>query len=349
MYIPTPQKLTDGRYRIQLRLGGKSITVTGETAADCRREATAIKSEHLTGRVVQKKCTLTLTSAIDNYIAARPKLSPSTVRGYKSIQKNIFINAMPKLMDEIEWQSCIDADEHKPKTIRNAWGFIASVYKDNGMPVPNVRLPALESRERPFLQPEQVPTFLKAISGSECELAALLGLHSLRRSEILDVTRSDVDLKAGVIHVRGSAVVNEDNIVVHKTTNKNLSSRRDVPIMIPRLAELVKDFQGKPKDYLITCHPNSIWREVNSICKKNNLPEIGCHGLRHSFVSLAYHLHWSELATMKIAGYSDYNTMRKIYTHLSEIDKKQDILAMKDFFNNVIDETRKQNVSKTNL
>ena len=48
----------------------------------------------------------------------------------------------------------------------------------------------------------------------------------------------------------------------------------------------------------------------NRICRKNGLPEIGVHGLRHSFVSLAYHLGWSELTTMQIAGYSDYNTMK---------------------------------------
>jgi len=332
MKIPTPEKTPNGYYKLRMRLGGKNIVITGATAADCRREATAIKSEHLTGRVVQKKCDTTLTSAIDNYIANRPKLSPSTLRGYKTIQKNVFISAMTQKLDSIDWQSVIDNDEHSPKTIQNAWGFIASVYKENDMLPPKVRLPAKISRERAFLQPEQIPVFLEAIKGENCEIAALLGLHSLRRSEILDVTRADVDLESGIIHVRGAAVMDENCHVVHKKTNKNATSTRDVPIMIPRLKTLVEQFGGKNSDYLVSCHPNSIWREVNRVCRQNNLPEIGVHGLRHSFVSLAYHLKWSEIATMKVAGYADYGTMRKIYTHLAESDKKISVDSMKNFY-----------------
>lgn len=315
---------------MQLRLGGKSITVTGVTAADCRREAIAIKSEHLTGRVRQKKCTITVSQAIDRYISARPKLSPSTVRGYRSIQKNVFQSAMPQIADKVDWQNVIDTDEHAPKTVRNAWGFISSVLRDINVTPPDVRLPTKISNERPFLQPEQIHTFLNAIHGKNVELAALLGLHSLRRSEILDVRRSDVDLKRKIIHVRGAAVLDENGKLIHKEENKNASSTRDIPIMIPRFTELVKQY--KNDEYLVTCHPNLIYKEINNICEKSGLPLVGCHGLRHSFVSLAYHLGWSEIATMRVAGYSDYNTMRKIYTHLSDADKDADVQSMSAFF-----------------
>lgn len=332
MKVPKPRKQASGLYVINLKLSGKTVTVHGETEAECRRNAIAIKSNHLTGRVMYNKCTVTVTEAIDNYIDKRPKLSPSTVRGYRSIQKNVFTPVMNQKLDEVDWQRAIDKDDHAPKTIHNAWGFIASVIAENGLTVPKVRLPAKISNERAFLQPNQIPTFLEAIKGAECELAALLGLHSLRRSEILDVTFGDVDLKNGIIHVHGAAVMNDENELVHKSTNKNATSRRDVPIMIPRLAELIKEKNGKPKEYLVTLNPNNIWRGVNTVCKKNNLPEIGCHGLRHSFVSLAYHLGWSELATMKVAGYADYQTMRKIYTHLADDDKNSAIESTKNFF-----------------
>lgn len=332
MKLSKPTKLKSGIYVIRLRLNDKCVSVYGDTEAECRRNATAIKSNHLTGKVRVNKCTTTVSEAIDKYINNRPKLSPATIRGYKSIQKHLFPSVMDQKLDEVNWQQAIDKDDHAPKTIHNAWGLIASVLAENNLPVPRVRLPAKISNERAFLQPNQLPIFLAAIKGAECELAALLGLHSLRRSEILDVTYGDVDLKRNIIHVRGAAVMNEDNEVVHKKQNKNASSTRDVPIMIPRLAELVENGKGKKTDYLVSCHPNSIYRQVNSICKRNNLPEIGCHGLRHSFVSLAYHLGWSELATMSVAGYSDFQTMRKIYTHLADSDKKKDIKSMQNFF-----------------
>ena len=91
MKLPKPVKLKSGAYRILLRLGGKNVMVYGETEAQCKKQATLIKSEHLSGVVVQTKCRYTVTQAIDKYIADK-KLSPSTVRGYKSIQKNVFDN-----------------------------------------------------------------------------------------------------------------------------------------------------------------------------------------------------------------------------------------------------------------
>lgn len=332
MKIPTPTKGADGLYKIRMRLNGKEITVRGTTAAECKREAAAIKAEHMAGKVVVRKCTMTVTAAIDKYISDNPRLSPSTVRGYRSIQRNIFPDAMPLLADSVPWQRIIDADTHAPKTIKNAWRFLCSVLRNIGITPPTVRLPAIVANERPFLQPEQIPIFLSAIKNKPCEIAAILGLHSLRRSEILDVTYNDIDAKNKVIHVRGAAVFDEHEKLTHKKENKNASSTRDVPIMIPRLLELTGDKTGA--EYLVTTHPNVIYKGINRACKRNGLPEIGIHGLRHSFVSLAYHLGWSTVACMRVAGYSDYNTMRKIYTHLAESDKAKDISAMSNFFSN---------------
>ena len=332
MKLPTPTKIRNGVYRTRLRLGGKSIYIYGSTEAECRRNATAVKANHLTGKVVQTKCALTTAEAITKYISDRPKLSPSTVRGYTSIRNNVFREASNEPIADVDWQMVVDQDPHSPKTVRNAWGLISSVLADNRIPVPKLRLPQSQGGERPFLQPEQIPVFIAAIRNNPFELAALFALHSLRRSEILDVTLADIDLKRNLIHVRGAAVMDTNNAVIHKATNKNASSKRDVPIMIPRLAELCREQNCCKTDYIVTCHPNTIWREVNSVCRKAGLPEVGCHGLRHSFVSLAYHLGWSELATMSVAGYSDYGTMRKIYTHLADADKAHAVQSMKDFF-----------------
>ena len=71
---------------------------------------------------------------------------------------------------------------------------------------------------------------------------------------------------------------------------------------------------------------------MNRICEKNGLPKIGAHGLRHSFVSLCYHKRIPELVTMRLGGYSDYQTMRKIYTHLAATDFKDATDTLSSFF-----------------
>lgn len=333
MKLPKAVQLKSGAYRIQLKLGGKSVMVYGDTEAQCRRQATLIKSEHLSGKVVQRKCNFTTMQAIDDYVASKPKLSPCTVRGYETIKKNRFKDQMDEIIDSVDWQAALDNEPCSPKTLKNAWGLVSSAMRHVGVTPPTVTLPAVVVSEHAFLEPEQIPTFLDAIRGKTFELAALLGLHSLRRSEICDVTMADVNIKKGTIRVKGAAVPDKDNKIVHKSENKNAASTRTVHIVIPRLTEILEQMQREGyTGYLVTNHPNSIYKAVNSVCEKAGLPKIGCHGLRHSYVSLCYHLGWSEAATMREAGYQDIYTMRKIYTHLAAADKEKDIKTMQNFF-----------------
>lgn len=71
---------------------------------------------------------------------------------------------------------------------------------------------------------------------------------------------------------------------------------------------------------------------MNRICADNQLPEVGIHGLRHSFASLCYHLNVPEKAVMQIGGWANDATMRRIYTHLAQRDMEKNIRSLKDFF-----------------
>ena len=333
MKLQKPEKLKSGAYRIRMRLNGKNVSVYGETEAQCRQKATLIKSEHLSGKVIQKRCDYTVKQAVEAYIASKPKLSPSTIRGYETIKRTRFNSVMEKKIDDIDWQNVIDNEDCSPKTLQNAWGLIKSAMRYIEMLPPKVELPKVISEERPFLEPEDIPVFLKAIHGTTFELAALLGLHSLRRSELCDLTYDDINLKKQTIRVKGAAVLDKDGHIVHKETNKNETSTRIVPIMIPRLLEILQEqLDGGAEGYIIPHHPNSIYGAINAVCEKNNLPLIGCHGLRHTFVSLAFHLQWSIKTTMRVGGYKDDTVVRKIYYHLAQSDKDNDILSMQAFF-----------------
>jgi integrase len=115
---------------------------------------------------------------------------------------------------------------------------------------------------------------------------------------------------------------------VTKETNKNASSTRDVHIVIPRLETLLKGISGA----LVTVKPNTPYIEINRVCKAVGLPQVGVHGLRHSFASLAYHLGWSEATTMREGGWSNSKTVHDIYTHLAAQDANADIERMRQFY-----------------
>ena len=210
-----------------------------------------------------------------------------------------------------------------------------SVLGENGINAPKVTLPPLNTNMRQWLEPEQIPKLIAAAVGTPSALPVMLALHSLRRSELLAVTWDDIDLAAGTIRASRAVVQNEDHHVVTEETNKTATSARTVRIMIPELRQSLEDVPPEDRTgRLIPYAPHYIAELVNKACARAGVPEVGTHGLRHSFASLAYHLGMSELETMELGGWADAGTMRKIYTHLSQRDKAKAQNKMRSFYEN---------------
>lgn len=339
MKIPEAKKLKSGNYHIQLRLNGVSIPITEKTKKECERKARAIKSNYKAGlmEIKPETPTPTLTAAIDAYIEKRKNtLSPSTITGYKRIQAGRFKDCMDTSINQLtDWQTICDNEAKlcSPKTLKNAYFFIRSVYKENGITLPMPTLPVQEKHTRKWLEPEQIETLVKSVAGQHEQLPVLFALHSLRRSELLALDWKNIDLKNKCFHIKGAAVKDINGNFVLKDANKNLSSQRTLPIMIPELYNaLSKIPEDERKGRVITINGNSILYEVNKACRVAGVPEVGTHGLRHSFASLAYHLGMSELETMELGGWSDAKTMRGIYTHLAAADRLKAVNKMAAFY-----------------
>ena len=330
MRMAKPRKLKSGHWRIQMRLNGQSFSFTAPTKTECELMAMQARTKHAAEPIV-KPSELTLSEAIDRYIERRSNvISPSTTEGYRVIQRNRFKSSMNRrICDVKDWQKIVndEAQAVSAKTLKNAWSFVSSVLKENRARVDSIKLPQVVPNEHPFLEPEQIKTFLAAVEGDKYELPILLGLHGLRRSEVLALTKGSI--KDGYILVRGAVVHDAEKGFVKKETNKNQSSRRNVPILIERVASLTEQCET---EQLCPWNPSIIYRRVNQICKENNLPEIGFHGLRHSFASLCYHLGLSEMETMRLGGWNDPAVMRKIYTHLAQSDLSEGEKKLQAFF-----------------
>ncbi len=343
MKIPKARKLPSGNYRIQLRLtepdgSQRSISITEATEKLCQARAAAIKGGLIEE---QKTASGTLGAAIDEYIRLRrASRSPSTIRGYEGIRKQRFQTYMSMKLSRLNDKLCqqiVDAEAEicSPKTLKNAWALVAASIEAATGEKYIVRLPDAPENELPWLDYEQILVFVNAIRGSSYELPMLLALNSLRRSEIAAMSWDKVDLKAERLIVHGAVVYGPDKKTVEKATNKNRSSARHTPVLTPRLLEILKavpeeDRHGK----LYTSALHTLTRNINAICKANGLPEVGCHGLRRSFASLCYHLQISEQICMQWGGWSDWGTMRKIYTKTAEADKDEAAETVRQFFVN---------------
>ena len=280
---------------------------------------------------------LTLRQAIAQYIAQREgTLSPCTVRGYDTIRRKRFPGKMDKPISQTDnWQSEIDAAAKKyaPKTIKNDWGLISTVMRQNNVSVPPIKIPQQKAAGRLWLDPEQILAFCAACRDNRAEREMLFALLSLRRSEILGLRWNDIDLRHNCINITQVIVPNRDNKFVVKESAKTEKSARTVPILIPRLRDLLQKPDGaSDADRISSVPPNSLYTIINRVCRAANLPEVGVHGLRHSFASLAYFLGFREEECMRIGGWSDYKIMHEIYTHLYMRSLKEKENKMYQFY-----------------
>lgn len=329
--VPEPKQLPSGNWHIYLAAEKRSVTET--TKDRCIAKAKAVRA----GFVEQQKKlpTLTWSKAIDRYIADRSEsLSPETIRGYRIIQRNRFQGIMQKpISTPVNWQAEINAalSSLSDKSVKNAWGLMTTVMQANEMTVPRVLFPVPEKRERQFLDPQQIIAFCDAAKGDSCEIPMLLGLHGLRMSEIKALRfPGSFDLKNGSILISGAVVRDEHNKEVFKKRNKTKQSTRIIPIMIPRLRELLEI--QKESDYIVRQMPSTINRHIHIIAEKAGLPSITEHCLRHSFASLGYHLRLSEIEVMSMGGWSDSSTVHNIYLHLAQRDRLKAENKMAKFY-----------------
>lgn len=318
---PKARKLPSGSWTVQLRLDGKSISITRPSEKEAVAEAMAIKA----GIIKEKKAPLsdkTLTKAIDLWLEDnKDRLSPSTVRGYKTCQGNGFQMLMKMKCGDITEAKIaravnIECQTYSAKTVTNRWRFIAQVLTWATGETYATKLPQTVRPDIKFLDQHDLKIFLEYIDGKPVEIAALLAISSLRRSEIAALDWKNVDLENRWIHVRGAVVPNEDNKLIKKETNKNATSRRDVPIIEPLFKALtaVKNKNGS----VVPQHPATVLRQINAACAAAGVPVVGCHGLRHSFASLCHALNIPPQVAMEIGGWADRTTMDRIYTHVSK-------------------------------
>lgn len=339
--LPKIEQLPSGAWHTRVLVDGRRVSITKDNYEACVAEYLAVKSGVMESKRQGGQNRVTLGEAVDAYIDStrdlvrRGRRSPSTVYGYIRYRNNTFQAAMRYNVyttPDQRWQQAIDEEKklgRSSKYIKNAWGLMSAAIKKETGRQPEVVLFEKEENERPFLEPEQIDIFVEAVKGQTIEIPALLCLSSLRRSEMLGLTWKNVDFANRAIYVRGAKVRGEDGLNL-KPQNKTKKSRRPVP-MIPPLFDAL---MAAPKDseFVVNAATCTLFKHINKICKENSLPEVGMHGLRHSFASLAYHMGIPEMMAAEIGGWKDLGTMHKIYTHLAERDIAKRSREFTDYF-----------------
>lgn len=305
------EKRPSGSYRVRKMYKGQMYTVSFEHKPT-QKEAMLAMADELQ-KVQKKHESLTFQAAAEEYIESkRNVLSPSTIRGYAGIMRQIpekFLSENIHDITALDVQAEINrmAKGHSPKTVRNHHGFISAVL---GVFCPSLKLTTTlpqKLKQEPYIPTdEDVKRVLAYSMGTEYEVPIILACYGLRRSEICALESQDIN--GDVVSITKAMVQNEKREWIVKTTKTTASTRE---IIIPvEIAEKIKE-----RGYVYRGAPERITKFLLSTQKKLNIPAFSIHKLRHYFASKMSSLNVPEADIIQMGGWETDHVMKAVYRH----------------------------------
>ena len=346
MKTPKAEKLSSGAWRVRVYVAGERYSITRATEKEAIAEAMALKAGLKEESKVEN---IPLTKAIDRYIADRSSiLSPSTIRGYRTLQANRLQSIMDMPVAKISTQTVqravnVDAKTVSPKTLKNALGLISGVLGYYGVEIGKLTLPEQQKKEKVIYTKEQLRILLDAVRGTDAEIPVLLAAWlGMRRSEILGLRWSAIDFENGVLRIQEAIVPNEQNKMVSKGTKTAASNRA---VSCPQYILDVLSRTSRTKDYVVTLHPETILRQMRAICEGVGIPFIGLHALRHQNASTMLLLNVPDKYVMERGGWSNTTTPKAVYQHTMEEGRTAADEAINHYFNSLVSAHKKYKLS----
>ena len=178
-----------------------------------------------------------------------------------------------------------------------------------------------------FYSPEQLQQLFTAVENTMLELPVKLAAYlGLRRSEICGLRWENIDLEAGLLSIQ-EARTEIGGVVVQKSPKTRRSIRRlgitglqDLQKIL--LREWKKRRSDDPKEWVVLRpdgtppKPDQLTQNLLMVVRKNGLPRISLHGLRHSFASVANSQGVPMFDISRTLGHSSLAVTSNIYTHL---------------------------------
>ncbi len=313
------EKLPSGSYRIRKMYKGNMYSVTFDKKPT-QKEAIQAMAEKL-DKVQEKHKSMTFQAAAEEYIESkRNVLSPSTIRGYMGIIRQIpeaFLLTNVHDITALDVQAEINrvAKGHSPKSVRNHHGFISAVL---GTFYPNLKLHTTlpqKIKNKPYIPTdEDIRRILEYAKGTEYEIPLILACYGLRRSEICALSPEDIN--GDIIKINKAKVLNDNFQWITKTTKTTASTRE---IIIPKYVADKIRMQG----YVYKGHPNCITRYLENTETLLGIKRFPMHKLRHYFASKMSSMNVPEEDIMRMGGWETDYVMKGVYRHAMEDKNKE--------------------------
>lgn len=246
----------------------------------------------------------------------------------------------------------------RPSTVKRHHANIRKALQDalsqNIIPynaADRTKLPSAKKYHANTYNDQQITELLKISKGTPIESAVILCIYyGLRRGEVCGLRWSDVDLENRILHIASTRTTAASGEVFQNTA-KTKSSIREMPIndvIFKYLTEL-KAKQQKNKEFLENEYDQSdfvcCWDDgeplkvsyvshaFGTLLKKNNLPHIRLHDLRHSCATNLLKKGVDLKIIQEYLGHSTIATTANFYLHPDMEQKKDAIERLSDAFN----------------
>lgn len=219
-------------------------------------------------------------------------------------------------------------------------------------------MPKLEQKEALYLDEVQTARLLECLNDADIQnrtIVQLLLYTGMRRGELCGLEWADVDFGNAVITVRRSSLYLPSKGIFEDTT-KTASSQRS--IKIPNAAvQLLRTFQKwqlqarlragdqwQESGRIFTTwngspiHPDTVSGWFRDFVRKNDLPPVHIHSLRHTNATLLIAAGTNLQTVANRLGHANTTTTSKIYAHaIQSVDA-----AAADTLQDLLNPTRKQ-------
>lgn len=315
---PTARQLPSGSWTCRVRVDGRDVSITRPTKAEAQAEAMAVK--HGLKAPDTPRVTMTLAEAYASYIDARGGvLSPSTVAGYKRLERNTFQRLMPMQLSSITSEhiqreiSAMVRDGKSPKYVANAEGLLSSVLKQT-MPDKQFSLHLPPKRKPNLRQPDdkEIGAIMAAFRGSAVELPVLMALWmGMRLSEILGARHEDIDGEK--LHICRAVVLDENNQPAEKDSAKTYAGDRwvSVPGYIAQLIAAT----GRDSGPLVTFSGAAIYKRFVRTLDRAGIPRCRFHDLRHINAAVMVRLGVDSKYAQERNGWASDRMYKQVYAY----------------------------------
>ena len=283
----------------------------------------------------------TLGEMADRYIDSQSEiLSPSTVRGYRSIRQNAFAsitNMRVGLLTKELYQNAVNeyAKGRSPKTVLSAHAFFNKVLNENNITVGNgAKLPTKAKKEIQIPSTEEMIEFLKGIKGTRLYLYCLFSVClGLRKSETIALEWTDINLEEKTVVIDKARVRDEVGSYVQKPP-KTFSGTRT--LHMPQLLIDALKTEENQTGVIFKDSPKALESLYQRQKTRLGFP-YNFHALRHYYASVMLLSGLPNRYARERMGHATEDMLVNVYQHTFRSEQeKHDSLLDRFFTENLV-------------